>query len=336
MPDVPNTPAEPDTPHAPYTNNTNVKDNDLKILTVVGMIAMSVLLIFGAAVYWSGLLEFPALAKDAGDRDYLNDTLVYRERRMALALVMRTFLTGFSFVVGLALCTMGGLFILRQVTSLTSLSGNVGGAGGNGAVRLMGAADASSKEVAERLQKTQFSFASYSPGVLFMLGGVVIMVVTQVLAIPVRAVEIVPNGAASLCEEPETGNYVTCAEGVTVPANDQVSGLDTAQTGATLLASAVSDDANDVPQTVNDVDNGGVTIATSTAILETAPAPETRARPNQLFLTPAALDAVSLPEGYAIAGFTLNEVLVAGPDANLTFSIYDLDLTAPDWGLTLP
>ncbi|MEM9813398.1 MAG: hypothetical protein AAF913_12060, partial [Pseudomonadota bacterium] len=57
---------------------------------------------------------------------YFNDALVYRERRIVLALVLRTFLTGFSFIVGLALCTMGGVFILRQVTSLTRISGAPG------------------------------------------------------------------------------------------------------------------------------------------------------------------------------------------------------------------
>lgn len=206
VPDTPavrETPTAPVTGHAPHTHNANVKDGDLRILTYVGLFAMSVLLIFGWAVYWSGLLHFPTISADPANRDELNDTLASRERRMAVALVMRTFLTGFSFVIGLALCTMGGLFILRQVTSLTSLSGNMGGGGGGLGAKLLGEGDSSSaREVAERIKQTQFSFASYSPGVMFM-------VATQVLAIPVRAVGIVPMGSAALCPDPESGNYET-------------------------------------------------------------------------------------------------------------------------------
>lgn len=318
---APKTPTPPASDAPPYTNTAHVKDGDLGILTVVGVLAMSMLVIFGVAIYWSGLLEFPALAQDVSDRDYLNDTLVYRERRMALALVMRTFLTGFSFVVGLALCTMGGLFILRQVTSLTSLSGNVGGAGGAVSglgARMMAAEDSTPKEVADRLQKTQFSFASYSPGVLFMLGGVVIMVVTQLLAIPVRAVEIVPQGAASLCEDMETGHFVTCSGNVAVP-GDQDARADSPANQQTAMSFTSDDTAS--------------TFATSTAIVEQAPQ---SALPPQIFVLAEVLSSVELPEGYAVTGLGLNEVLIEGNGLSLYYTVADLDFSLPDWGLDLP
>lgn len=302
-----------------------VKDGDLRILTMVGILAMSVLIIFGAAVYWSGILDFPAMPQDTETRDYVNDSLIYRERRMALALVMRTFLTGFSFVVGLALCTMGGLFILRQVSSLTSLSGNLGGGMG------LLAEDAAPKEVADRLQKTQFSFASYSPGVMFMVGGVAIMVVTQFLAIPVRAVEIVPTGAAALCVDPETGNHGSCGSGppqsFTLPGDDQ---------GADAAAAGIEFDL----EALNAISTaaGGPDTVTSEAVLEQAP-DETEvsvdhvATPIGTFFTLEQIAAVELADGYRITGVRPTEILVEGNGKSMTFAAWDLDFNAPDWGI---
>lgn len=336
-PDMPAAPGATGSDHAPYTNNANVKDGDLRILTYVGLFAMSVLLIFGAAVYWSGLLNFPTISGDPAERDYLNDTLAYRERRMAMALVMRTFLTGFSFVVGLALCTMGGLFILRQVTSLTSLSGNMGGAGGGLGAKLLGEGDDSSaKEVAERIKQTQFSFASYSPGVLFMAGGVLIMVVTQILAIPVRAVEIVPQGAAALCADPETGNFETCKSGSQqIDGNLEVAMMPQSDAVETMAVSVAEPLASE-SQTAflgADQEGGDLGFVESSAVVEQAP-PDVFV--ELAFMQPAALDQVDLPEGYAITGFRPEEILVEGNGLTFTFYTYELDFAAPDWGIELP
>lgn len=217
-------------PPDPYATNTLVKDGDIKILAWVGIGAMLVLVLFGLVLGQTGLLEFPRLTASASERDYYSDSLIYRERRMALGLVMRTFLTGFSFVVGLALCTMGGLFILRQVTSLTAISGSLGsGKAGFGLL-------ADDGQTAKTLKDSQFAFSSYSPGVLFMLGGVAIMGITQLLAIPVRSVEIMPSSAVALCLSEDSANYAACmaniATGETqtagqIPISDTVTGTDT-------------------------------------------------------------------------------------------------------------
>ncbi len=298
-----------------------VKDGDLRILTAVGLVAMSVLIVFGMAVYWSGILDFPALPQDTAGRDYVNDSLIYRERRMAMSLVMRTFLTGFSFVVGLALCTMGGLFILRQVSSLTTLSGNLG-PGAN----MLAAGDAAPREVAERLQKTQFSFSSYSPGVLFMVGGVTIIVVTQLLAIPIRAVEIVPGGAAALCVDPETGNHGSCpgaeaGQGPAPAAADDGGTGDEAGNGGGVVVVAEGAD-------------GGAGFATSEAV--EVPGPPVIAAPSMVFVAPAALADVALPDGHAVTGLSLENLLVEGPGGSFVFDGWTLDYGAADWGIVLP
>ncbi|MBT8412167.1 MAG: hypothetical protein KJP02_10280, partial [Octadecabacter sp.] len=224
------------TPPAPYATNTLVKDGDIKILAWVGVGAMLVLVLFGLVLGQTGLLEFPSLTPSASERDYYSDSLIYRERRMVLGLVMRTFLTGFSFVVGLALCTMGGLFILRQVTSLTAISGSLGsGKAGFGLL-------ADDGQTAKTLKDSQFAFSSYSPGVLFMLGGVAIMGITQLLAIPVRSVEIMPSSAVALCLSEDSANYAACMANVAtgetqsagqIPISDTVTG-----TGTDTIAAA--------------------------------------------------------------------------------------------------
>ncbi len=166
-----------------------VKDSDLKLVALVGAFAALLLIIFGVAIFWSGLIEFPAMSGDGSEKDPFRDAMIYRERRVYLALVFRTFLTGFSFVVGLALSTMGGLFILRQVKSLTTISGGIGPDG------LPGFGE-SKQDHQKALADTQFAFKSYSPGVVFMVGGVIVMTVSQGLAIPITTIEVVPPESA--------------------------------------------------------------------------------------------------------------------------------------------
>lgn len=179
---------------------------DIGILVWVGVGTMSILVIFGAAIFWSGLISFPEMSGAGKEKDFYLDTLIYRERRMYLALIFRTFLTGFSFVVGLALCTMGGMFILRQVKALTEISGSFGGM-----TALLG--DETAQGDTSGLRDTQFAFKSYSPGVFFMVGGILIMAITQMLAIEIKALEIVPPRSQVWCLDAETGGHVICQQG---------------------------------------------------------------------------------------------------------------------------
>jgi hypothetical protein len=172
-----------------------------KQLLMIAGVATVPLLAFGYLVTAQGLLDFPAVGANPSRGDearYFQDALDYRERRMALALVLRTFITSFAFVVGLALCTQGGLFILRQVTAFTTLQ--LGGGGQT--TETAGTPTPAAVPL--------FSFSSYSPGVAFLLGGVGLMVATQYLAIPVRMVEIVPPSALQLCLNSETNQWENC------------------------------------------------------------------------------------------------------------------------------
>lgn len=173
---------------APPPPRVMVRNRDLVLIMLIAAFAALLLVAFGYLLHRQGLLVFPdvgAGAKRGDMQRYYQDALDYRERRMALALILRTFITGFSFVVGLALCTQGGIFILRQVTAFTALSAQTPG-------------DAAPDTNARPATGPLFSFASYSPGVVFLLGGVVLMVATQYLAIPIKPLEIVPADALQL------------------------------------------------------------------------------------------------------------------------------------------
>ncbi len=181
----------------PVKTTNRVRERDLGIVIAISGAAFTLLIAFGASLFYSGLIHFPDISAGevrAGMEAYYNDALAYRERRLSLALILRTFLTGFSFIVGLALCTMGGVFILRQVTSLTTISGALAG------------------DAPTPVQKGQLSFQAYSPGVIFLLGGVAVMAFTQLLAINVRAVEVTAPGGLLWCLDGETGTYQLCPE----------------------------------------------------------------------------------------------------------------------------
>ena len=175
---------------SPVPSRVPVKALDFWQLLVIGMVATLPLLAFGGLLYLQGFLSFPEVSTSTlrGDEArYFQDALDYREKRLTLSLILRTFITSFAFIVGLALCTQGGIFILRQVTAFSTVSANLG-------------AFALPEDAAKLNGKVPlFSFASYSPGVMFLLGGVALMVATQYLAIPVRSMEIVPPSAIQLC-----------------------------------------------------------------------------------------------------------------------------------------
>ena len=152
-----------------------VTKGDRNILIGIAILGCLILVLFAIALYWSGLI---APLNTNGDLDSIyNEALYHREKRLILALILRTFLISFSFVIGLLLCTMGGLFILRQVRSLTSFSIEPGQGEG---------------KIGDFL-KGSVKFEAYSPGVVFMVGGVLIIWLTQYLAIPIStSAELVP------------------------------------------------------------------------------------------------------------------------------------------------
>lgn len=175
-----------------------VRDGDLWRIIAIAAIATILLAAFGALIHAAGFVDFPAIdpaQPTRGDeRRYYQDALDYREKRLA-ALVLRSFLTGFSFIAGLALCTQGGIFILRQVTAFSAISANP---------------NATARIGDEAGQGGMFSFQSYSPGVVFLLGGVAVMVATQMLALPIKWIEILPPGAVRLCQQDDSDLWGAC------------------------------------------------------------------------------------------------------------------------------
>ncbi|QHQ33963.1 hypothetical protein [Algicella marina] len=175
---------------------SRVRERDFAIVVAISAAAFVLLVAFGWVLFRSGLLDYPDIAAGevrAGMDAYFNEALAYRERRLTLALMLRTFLTGFSFIVGLALSTIGGVFILRQVTTLTTIAGGIG-------------------EPTVEDKRMQFSFAAYSPGVVFLVGGVAVMAFTQVLAINIRAVEVTAPGGILWCMAEDGSGYELCGE----------------------------------------------------------------------------------------------------------------------------
>lgn len=180
---------------------THVEKHDVWLLLGVTLVSLAIL----GAFFWyvfhrSSLLTFPFSNTETTPDTYFTDALEYRERRAALALMLRSFTTGFAFVVGLALAMMGGIFILRQVTALTKLDMGPGSAVAEGQTP---------DTLRNWLKATQFSFQSYSPGVVFMLGGLGVIGITQMTALPVITPEIGPNGALQ-CWNERFRTYLTC------------------------------------------------------------------------------------------------------------------------------
>lgn len=173
-----------------------VKDGDLELVVWVAAGAVAVMLVFGLFIWLSGLVKFPDFSAGHSDDEHFANALIHRERRLALAMLSRTFLTGFAFVVGLALSAMGGIFILRQVTAFTAIGVNSPSASQN-VVQHDQNADADQKSITKPARL--FSLESYSPGVIFLAGGVFIMAATQFFTQPISSVEIVHPKSTSWC-----------------------------------------------------------------------------------------------------------------------------------------
>lgn len=233
------------------------------ILCVLCLLGVSAFFVYVNAL---GLTSYSEIGMGSGERDprlgYFMDALEYRERRLTLALILRTFISSLGFTVGLVLSVVGGVFILRRATAEFAASGqfgppadaapvvereppaqadtgapadNVAPAAQEGGNAPKPAGKATMAGVARR---ASFSLASNSPGIIFMLGGVLVIYMTQALAIPVASHEIVPADAMFICSDDadNKSNLAPCPEPATRPqlAQSIVSGGDDTKLRALL------------------------------------------------------------------------------------------------------
>jgi hypothetical protein len=156
--------------------------SDRIIIAALTALLCIAVVVFFYFVQRMGLITFPEArieqAIQSEDFDYFGFALEYRERRLAMALTFRTFLTSFGFIVGLALAMVGGIFILRK--AVVAFDANVNG--NQGSANAFGV-----------------TLGTNSPGILFMLGGVGVIALTQWLAIPIGAPEIYPSTSLQKC-----------------------------------------------------------------------------------------------------------------------------------------
>ena len=140
-----------------------------------------------------GLLSYPdrKLHEAFADRtyNYFGQALEYRERRLSLALTFRTFVTSFGFTVGLVMATIGGIFVLGRARANFGTSVSTG------------------DRSPEFIQRASASITTNSPGIVFMLGGVAVIMATQYFAIDIGAPEIFPSQAKLACtpDQAESG-----------------------------------------------------------------------------------------------------------------------------------
>lgn|GEM_PF-3844283 len=210
------------------------------LLCVIFLVVVSLFFVF---IYLQGLTSYPPDRIEgavAGHRfDYFAYALEYRERRLTLSLTLRTFITSLGFIVGLVLAVIGGIFILRR--ALADFSASASGLGGLGravapivpvapvapVAPVVPAGDppadgaapapAPATPVADAVRGASFALATNSPGLVFMLAGVVVIYVTQLLAIQIGAPEIFPANSRVLCDAMETAAQ-TCSVGDTTAA----------------------------------------------------------------------------------------------------------------------
>lgn len=165
---------------------------DRWMILILGIILISVVGFFFVYIQKLGLLDFPIAGGHgaAGDKDYnyFRQALEFRERRLIVALTFRTFLTSFGFIVGLVLSVIGGLFVLRKAVAEFSATFDTGD----------GAA-ARPVPTESGIERAKGSVVTNSPGIVFMIGGVLVMIITQYVAIPIGAPEVFPDQAYIEC-----------------------------------------------------------------------------------------------------------------------------------------
>ncbi|WP_417724172.1 hypothetical protein [Salipiger sp.] len=187
-----------------------VKDKDFYLVAVITFIAFFVLILFGLALFlFSDFLDFERSVYEDSTNGFFGEALILRERRVTFSILLRTFITGFAFVVGLALSAIGGVFILRQVTARTVLSAGTGGPPAPGGIS--GEATVAPIPVPSENNRWM-TLQATSPGVMFMFGGIVTMLLPQYFALPIRTVEVFPLQSVALCPDPEDpdGAMRTC------------------------------------------------------------------------------------------------------------------------------
>lgn len=179
--------------------------------TLIGLSVGLILFVtcFFAFVWALGLISFPEdrlqKAFETNQYDYFGYALEYRERRLALALTYRTYITSFGFIVGLVMATVGGLFILRRATAAFDAS--------------VGSSTAGS-------QPWSFSLGTNSPGIIFMLAGAGVMVATQFFAIQVGAPEIFPIASDAQCHPSQVEDETCYLNVASTGNNSSSSGVD--------------------------------------------------------------------------------------------------------------
>jgi hypothetical protein len=217
------------------TTDSRFDGGDRVTIVVLCVIFLVVVSLFFVFIYLQGLTSYPPDRIEgavAGQKfDYFAYALEYRERRLTLSLTLRTFITSLGFIVGLVLAVIGGIFILRR--ALVDFSASASGIGGFGraaaaivpvvpvvpvAPLVPVAADADpaagapaaaanpapATPVADAVRGASFALATNSPGLVFMLAGVVVIYVTQLLAIQIGAPEIFPANSRVLCDAMES------------------------------------------------------------------------------------------------------------------------------------
>lgn len=196
-----------------------VNIGDRLTIFLLCLIFLAVVASFFFFIYYQGLTTFPdgRIGKALADKsyDYFAYALEYRERRLTLALALRTFVTSLGFIVGIVLSVIGGIFILRRaLIEFTASNGGQERAQGAEAAAENGLAggigEANSRNLLSNvLRGVSFSLGTNSPGIVFMIGGVVVIYLTQLFAIPVGAPEIFPTNAAIYCD-PTQSNVDSC------------------------------------------------------------------------------------------------------------------------------
>lgn len=156
-------------------------------------IASLALIMVGSVIaffYFVHSLELITYPKDrltqaiaSEEYNYYAFALEFRERRLSLALTYRTFLTSLGFTVGLVLSAIGGLFVLRNAKANLVI-----GASGP-------------ENVMTTMSKAKVSLVTNSPGIAFMIGGVIVMIISQWLTIPVTTSEVYPANSLMLCDK---------------------------------------------------------------------------------------------------------------------------------------
>lgn len=177
---------------------------DRYIIIALASIILIAVGLFFLFVFTRNLISYPdgriAEAIQSGSFEYFAYALEYRERRLSLALTYRTFITTFGFTIGLILSAVGGIFILRRSVVAFDLAASTG-SGVNPPVGDSGGVTPPEPSVVSIPQRLAASLATNSPGVLFMIGGIIVMVVTQLLAIPVGSPEIFPPPSVVRCDK---------------------------------------------------------------------------------------------------------------------------------------